>query len=245
MATITFKVDTPSTTNASAYPSGNLSPTVGDLIVAFVTASGTVALATMSYSGVELTFTRITTALKNTSADSLYLFVSNGFALTAGVRTVTFDCTGDAATGAIITVYSISGMSRAGLGAVRQSAVVNNGTGGTTPAPAFGSAALTSNPVLGMVGNGASPAGMTPPTGTTPTWTEGSDSGYITPTNGQETIWAASGFTGTTITWGSTSASAFGSIIVELDASSFPAGEDDTPPRLKQEPSEPEITVWQ
>jgi hypothetical protein len=84
---------------------------------------------------------------------------------------------------------------------------------------------------------------MTPPT----SWTEDSDNGYSTPTAGQESVSRVSGFTGTTVTWGGTSATAFGDIIVEIDTSSFPAGEEDArnPLILKYTPAEPDITVWQ
>lgn len=245
MATVVFEVDTPSTANATSYVSGSFTPAVGDLLVVFVTASATISpQASLAYSSPsELTFSKISSATRNAGADTLYLFVSDGFVPTAASRSVTYDCIGDAATGTVITVYSISGMGRTGAAAVRQTAVQSNQASGT-PAPVFASAALTANPVLGMVANGSNPAGMTPPTGSSPTWTEGSDSGYITPTTGQETIWAASGFTGTTVTWGNAPGTLFGSIIVELDASSQPF-QDDTPPSLTQMPFDPQITVWQ
>lgn len=244
MATVTFKVDTTSTLNVTSYASGSFTAAVGDLIVAFVGATATVAASpTLTDSLAEVTFTKITSSVK--SGDTIYLFVANGLATSTSSRTVTFDCTGDAATGAIITVYVITGMTRTGSGAVRQSAIQNSQTLGTTPAPAFSGAALTGNPVLGAVANATNPAALSVPAGSAPTWTEGSDSGYATPTTGQETIWAASGFTGTTITWGSTSVTAYSDIIAEFDASTPLAGEDDTPPSLKQAPSEPQITVWQ
>lgn len=244
MATVTFKVDTPNVNDLSSYVSGSFSAAVGDLLLVFVAASATVAAGTMADSLGEVTFTKVISALRSTSVDTLYLFISNGFCMSTSARTVTFDCTGDAATGAIITVYSITGMSKAGSPAVRQTAIQQNQSASAAPAPAFGIVALTGNPVLGAVANSANPAGMTPPTGTTPTWTEGSDSGYATPTRGQETIWANSGFTGTTITWGSNTAT-FGDIIVELDASSFPAGEDDSLPHPKYPDPELSVTVWQ
>jgi hypothetical protein len=244
VASVFFEVDTTSSSNTNSYASGSFAVAVGDLIVVFVTATATVAAASMTDSLGEVTFTKITSALKASSGDTLYLFISNGFATSTSSRTVTFDCTGDNATGCIITAYSITGMSKAGSAAVRQSAIQSNQAAAGTPAPAFTNAALTGNPTLGMVGNAATAApSMTEASG----WTEGSDSAYSTPSTGQETIGRASGFTGTTITWGSTSATAFGDIIVELDASSFPAGEEDAVESkiLKQTPFEPNVTVWQ
>lgn len=244
MATVTFKVDTPNVNDLTSYVSGSFSAAVGDLLLVFVAASGTVAVGTMADSLGEVTFTKVTSAVRASSINTLYLFISNGFCTSTSSRTVTFDCTGDAATGAIVTAYAISGMSKAGLPAVRQTAIQSNQSASAAPAPAFSGSALTSNPVLGAVANSVNPATMTVPAGTTPTWTEGSDSGFATPVAGQETIWANGGFTGTTITWGSNTTN-FGDIIVELDASSFPAGEDDSPQQLKYPDPELSVTVWQ
>src|SRR5262249_36569936 len=88
-----------------------------------------------------------------------------------------------------------------------------------TPAPVFGASALTGNVTLGAVFNANNPAAMTPPT----SWTEQNDTGYNTPTTGQEYVSRDSGFTGTTITWGNASGSAFSAITVELDTTSTPA----------------------
>jgi len=210
-ATTFHAISTASTSNATSYASGAFTPAANDLLVAFVTASGTIATGTMTDSQ-NLGFVKVTSALKNSSADTIYLFVAKNLA-NAKSMTVTFDCTGDAATGAIIQVVRISGMNRTGLNAILQFAMQENQAAAGTPAPAFGAAAQTGNPTLGVVGNSTNPATMTAPTG----WTENDDAGYITPTTGAEYVVRDSGFTGTTVTWGSTSASAFGAVIVELD----------------------------
>lgn len=235
MATVTFEQSSFDTSNVTSYassvngaPGANFAPAVGDIIVVFVVATATVAAGGMTESTGEVTFTKITTAVKASSADTIYLFVSNGFVKTTGTRTVTFTCTGDAATNVCQVIYTISGMSKYGASAVRQSAVQSNGSALATPQPAFNNAALTGNPILGCVANASSPAGMTKPAGSSPTWTEDADIGSSTPTVGLETISVASGFTGTTVTWGSTSASIFGSIIAEFDASDITAGEKQT-----------------
>jgi len=246
MATSTFLIATTNTSNLNSYASGSFTPDANGLLVVFVVASGTVDSGpTLTDSLALTTFTLVTSALKNSSADKMYCFVANQL-VAASARTVTFGCPNDAATGAIISVFSITGLSKAGLSAIRQSAVQANQALGGTPAPTFGLACLTGNPVLGCIGNSTSPAAtMTPPT----SWTEsaGADTGYGTPTTGSEVVQRDSGFTGTTVTWGSTSSTAFGSIIVELDTSSFPAGEEDAvdPKLLKFTPFDPEITVYQ
>jgi hypothetical protein len=213
-ATVTHRIATASTSNTTSYASGSFTPAAGDLLIAFVVASGTVATGTMTDSQ-SLGFTKITSALKNSSADTVYAFVSNAQA-TASSMTVTFDCTGDSATGAIIFVASVSGVLKAGTSAILQSAIQENQAAGGTPAIAFTNAARVGNPTLGCIGNSTSPAGITPPTN----WTEDAagDTGYNTPPTGGEYAFRNSGFTGTTITWGSTSGSAFGGIILEVDA---------------------------
>jgi hypothetical protein len=151
---------------------------------------------------------------KAASADRIYVFVADALAA-ASSQTVTFNCSQDNATGAVIQVCSVAGMTRTGQGAVRQTASTPNATAGGTPAATFSAAALTGNPTLGIVSNGASPAALTPPTN----WTEGNDTGYSTPPTGAEYVFRDSGFTGTTITWGGTSATAYGVGIIELDTS--------------------------
>jgi len=219
-AATTHAVATASTSNATSYASGAFTPAANDLLIAFVVASGTVATGTMTSSVGGQTFTKITSFAYSASANTVYAFVSDQL-VSATSQTVTFDCTGDNATGAVIFVARISGMSRTGLSAIKQSAGQANQSASTTPAPAFGASALTGNPTLGVIGNATSPAGMTPPTG----WTENAsgDTGYSTPTTGGEYVYRDSGFTGTTITWGGTSASVFASLIVELDTSAPPA----------------------
>jgi hypothetical protein len=214
-AAVTHRIATASTSNATSYASGSFTPAAGDLLIAFVVASDTVAAGTMTDSQ-SLGFTKVTSALKNSSADTVYAFVANANAA-ASPMTVTFDCTGDAATGAIIFVASVSGISRVGPNAIAQSAIQENQASGT-PAISFTNAVNTSNPTLGCVGNSTNPATLTPPT----SWTEDAagDTGYNAPATGGEYVFRNSGFTSTTITWGGTSGSAFGGIALEINASS-------------------------
>lgn len=236
MAAVTAGIHTPLTTDKSTYVTGAFTPAAGDLLVAFVLATGDVLDVTgglPSLTGsLGMTFTRVPTrAVKASSADSLYLFVGNQPAVNAS-QTVTFDTTGDAATGAIIAVARVSGMTRMGnSGAVRQSAKQDNGASAGTPQPAFGAAALTGNPIIGCVGLATSTANkIVHPSG----WSEKSDvAGYSTPTTGLEYAAIDSGFTGTTVTWGGTAPSAFCASIVELDTTA-PVGPPDLilPPRI-------------
>lgn len=110
-------------------------------------------------------------------------------------------------------MLKVTGMERYGLAAALQSALQSNQASGT-PTPVLSSAAKTYNALIGAVFNGANPAGLTPRG--TPAYSEQADVGYATPTSGLEVMTIDSGETGTSIAWGSSSASAFCSIILEL-----------------------------
>jgi hypothetical protein len=213
MATTTFGVNTNDSANAATYVSTAFTPAAGDLLVVFVSASGTTAIGSMTDSqGGSSWVTAIIRRLYNTNASSLYCFVRTS-SVAASSMTVTFDCTGDNATGANQHVIRIAGMSKFGSAAVLQTASEENQASGTTPAPVFGASALTGNVTLGAIGaQGAAPL-CTPPTN----WTELQDTSYTVPNNGLETVNRDSGFTGTTITWGSTVGAAWASLTVELD----------------------------
>lgn len=217
-AAVTHGVSTASTSNTTAYTSGSFTPAASDLLIVFVMASGTNDAGGMTDSQ-GLGFTRIDPTngppVKNSSADTSYLFVANALAANSAM-TVTFNCAGDAATGSIIEVARVSGMTEVGSAAIRQSHAHSNlGTGGT-PGSAFDSNALTGNATLAFAANGTNPATLIEPTG----WTERDDTGYTTPNNGAEYASRDSGFTGTSIIWGATSSSSSSQIVVELDASS-------------------------
>lgn len=217
MAACTFAIGT-ADTGASPNTSGAFTPALGDLLVAFVVASGSVGaldgVLTSSIGG--FTFTRQGTNGFDAGASKVQSFISDALVSSATSQTVTWDDATDASTGTIIFVFRVSGMVRTGSLAKRQTSGQNNQAAGT-PAPVFAASCLTGNPVLGCIANLSSPAGMTAPTG----WAEpaGGDLGYSTPTTGGQVVSRDSGFTGTTVTWGSSSATAFGSHVIELDAS--------------------------
>lgn len=218
MAAVTFEIGTADSGN-TPNTSGAFTPALNDLLIVFCIGSATVQATAALTSSVGMTFTQILRATYAASVNSIYAFVANALVSNAASQTVTFDPAPDTANGSNIFVFAVAGMTRVGLNAILQSAKQDNQAASTTPAPAFAVAALTGNVTLGGVGNNSNPAGLTTPTG----WTESSDIGYNTPTTGGEVVFRNSGFTGTTITWGSTSATVFGDIILELDTST-PAG---------------------
>jgi hypothetical protein len=218
-AAVTHAITTKSTSDGTSYTSGSFTPAANDLIVVTVYASGTAvanAPGTMTDSQ-GLGFTRITSATG--APNSVYAFIANGLS-TASSMTVTFNATGDDATGAIITVWRVAGMSRTGQSASKQAKTSVNGNAGGTPSVTFSTDCDANNPTIGFVGNASNPAGLTSPSA----WTEpaGADVGYDSPIRGAEGVFRDSGFTGTTIKWVSASATAWHVVAVELDTSAAP-----------------------
>src|SRR3990172_9965714 len=108
-----------STANATPYASGAFSPTAGQVLVALVIASGMQALdATMSDSQA-LGWTLVASVAFNGDTDRGYVFIAEAAAAAASM-TVTFDCTSDAATGAVIFVAGIHTGGRVGAAALPQ-----------------------------------------------------------------------------------------------------------------------------
>jgi hypothetical protein len=191
-------------------------PTAGRLIVIVTAHTGNTSAAapTDDQSG---TYSIIAGPfVKASSADTIYIWARDS--LTPSAISTVFTHAPGASSGGGLAVLEVSGMTRAGVSAKRQAAGQDNQASGGTPAPVFGSAVLTGNPVIGAVFNATNTAGNSGITQRA-SFTERVDTGYITPTTGIEVMSIDSGETGTTMTWGSTSGSAFCSIIVELDTS--------------------------
>lgn len=211
MATVTSRGITFAT--ASGTETVVATPALGDLIVIVVAYTGNVVVTAPTDNNADGhgTYELVTSALKNTSADLLSIWVRSDPIRSA--TSTTFTIAPGVTTGGGLQVFSISGLTLTGPSAIRQSGAQANGAAAATPACPFGVVALTGNPLIGAVFNGTSPATMTAPTG----FTESQDVGYSTPTTGLETALANSGVTASTITWASTSASAFSAVALELD----------------------------
>lgn len=175
----------------------------------FATNTNTAPTASDSLGG---QYVLVHAGLHNAGADMHCMFVRAGPVCFASSHTITV-ATGSNTAGEVVAV-AVSGMQRWGTDAIKQSAFQDAQAAGT-PAPAFGASALTGNVTVGMVANATNPATMTAPSG----WTERQDVGQTANNAGIEVVTRDSGFTGTTVTWGSASASAFGAIIIELDSS--------------------------
>ena len=205
-----------STSNTTSYTTGTFTRNAGDLLVVFVAASGTVDPGSVTDSQ-STTYTKITSVVKNASADTIYMFVANSLApSTVTGFTVTFSCPGDAATGVVVQVMAVTGMSKSGTAAIVQATTSPNQAAGTTPTITFMHAPHYTNVLTAAVANGANPPALTGPTG----WSRLGDLGYNTPTSGEDNFDTDGGLTAQTYTWGGSSATAYGIIAAELDTSS-------------------------
>jgi hypothetical protein len=223
MATCTNAIADVDTSNTTAYVVTTFTPALNDLLVVLVATSGSVEPTAAGSVSDDRGGTYYKAGFANRSGTaSVYIFVRNQLVASAVGHILTFTCGGDAATGCCILVYRVSGMTRAGSIAVKQIATQSNLGAGGTPTVTFGSACLTSNPVIGTVGSSVNPVTVTPPSGFTEP--AGFDTGTTTPTQSIEGCHINSGFTSTTVTWGSTSAGSSGSVAVELDTTLPPIG---------------------
>lgn len=208
---------TASTNNVTSYPSASFTPVAGEVLFVSCQATGTVASApTLAASANGLTFTRLPTiARKNTNVDTQWWFVSNEFVpASPSAMTVTFNCPQDAATGCIISVAGVSGLTKTGSAAVRQMAGNSNIAGGTAPSATFSSACLATNPVLFAAFTTVT-TGRTPPSG----FTEQVDATYSTPATGGGYSSIDSGFTGTVVSSTDNTSGACCALALEIDAS--------------------------
>jgi hypothetical protein len=217
MASVTHLGDQGFTTNVAAYTTTTgWTPAVGDHLIVFVSLTASVSAApTLAESAGGGTYTLVGRAVKATSADALYCFVRDTLCESTASRNFTFTSSpSDAATTCIFSMEKTTGMIRAGTSSIRQFDPTDNGAAAGTPNTVFAGVALTGNPCIGAVANGATPAAITPPGGT---FSELADVGQSTPAAGLETAKSDSGHTSATITWGGTSATAWCAFSVELD----------------------------
>lgn len=224
MATVTAATTATiaTTSNASSYVSGSFTPAANDLIVVMTLTGnlGNPTSLTCTDSLGLLTFTEVGRATCAGSVDGLIVFVADQLA-TAAARTVTIAHTAQSANGNITHVARVAGMTLTGTAAVRQFAKQDNFAAGATPATTFAGVALTGNTILTQGANVTNPWATAVPA----SFTQGQFSGYATTAHGSGWAFRDSGHTSTTVTWGGTSATAGGTVSVELDTSAAAANE--------------------
>ncbi|MDB4996975.1 MAG: hypothetical protein JWM74_4407, partial [Myxococcaceae bacterium] len=196
-------------TTLTADRSASLAVQLGDLLVVFCAASANTNAAPTCTDDLGGTYTLIKTALWSVSANTLSAFVRN--AIIDRTATVTVTVATGSNDAAQISITAITGMTRVGAGAVRQSAAGVNGASAASPTASFPAVCLTANLTIVAVGSGDTTT--TPPA----SWTERNDSSQATPTVALETATRASGFTSTAVTWGATQSTVWGAIVIELD----------------------------
>lgn len=212
MAITVSLLGTPTFNTTSGTKTVTATPAVGDLIIIITAHSGNTSAAAPTDNQTGGTYTLVNSAVKATSADTMRVWVRNNL-ITSATSTVFTHAPGTT-TGGGLVVIDCQGMDKAGSSAIVQSAIRSNQAAGT-PAPVFGTAPNSQNAIIGAVFNASNPAALTPRTN----FTELYDSGYNTPATGLEVMSDNSGETSATITWGSSSATAYAAIVVELEAS--------------------------
>jgi hypothetical protein len=212
-ATVVVEDNTPDTT-LSTNISGSFTPAANSTVVIGVCMTGTADAATTATSSVGgQTYSRYATYVWG-SGHQFVLFIADQ-AATNVAQTATITAPTDDWTGTNIMIASIEALGAYGSAAVEQAAPEDGFSAAATPDITFGSAVATGNPTVLFACNLSNPAGITPPTN----WTEGGDIGYTSVDAGGEWAYRDSGFTGTGVSWGSTSATNGEAYGFEFDAS--------------------------
>lgn len=196
-------------------------PTGNDLIVIVTRATGNTAATTPTDNNVnggtyvlaKDPSNNSASALKNTSADLMQVFVRTQFIQQP--NSTVFTHAPGASTGGGLEVYAIRGMAKVGLAAILQVITQANQAAAGTPAPVLAGIPQANNPILTGIFNATNPAAVTQRTG----YTRDTNAGYITPTSGGNSAHLNNGEASATITWGGTSATAFSSFAIEFDMS--------------------------
>lgn len=193
-------------------------PVLKELYVVFAGCTGSITDAVISDTnadglGTSGTYVKATAAITNSSADGYTCWVRGSFVGSATSNTVT--ATLPTNTGGGLFVFRVTDAANAGAAAIRQVAFQNNSPATGTPAPSFANPTIVTNLVLSMVFNATNPGGVGNPTG----YGLGAGGGYATPTTGASSCFSQTGggsASRTTLTWGTTSPSAFCSMAVEI-----------------------------
>jgi hypothetical protein len=145
------------------------------------------------------------------------LWVSVRNALIGSGTATTFTVTNTGDTGGGLTVLRFSGMSHAGVDAIKQFKGEDNATE-NPPTITFTNTTLTGNPVILACMGEDNPLAITQPTG----FTEADDTGWATPTTGIEVCWDDAGNTATLFSWTGGASTDHCEVGVELNTDTKP-----------------------
>jgi len=136
-------------------------------------------------------------------------------ALISSASSTTFTQAPGTTTGGGLLVFQITSTAglKAGISGIRQSAIQNNQSASTTPAPVLGSTPISQDGIITAVFNATNPAGVPRRSG----YSLQANLGYATPTTGIAAAVKNNTETSATIAWAGTSATAFCSLAVEID----------------------------
>ncbi len=199
---------TANTTNNAASHTGTAgTPASGDLLIAIIQASGNTVRGTMAGGG--WTWNFLTSFVKNSSADTTYIFYANATAATS--TTPVYTISGNS-TGSAMCVIRCTGLDGQAQPYVRQ---WNSAIGTTAnPSVTLPAVSLTANGLIGIAMNTTNSAAQwTMPTG----WTaEIAEVTYATPAASLQVCYRASGGTLATYAWTNANTTAWGVFVMEL-----------------------------
>lgn len=195
----------------SGTKTATITPVVGDLFVVLVANSGSTGTPTLTDDNTGGTYTQILSAVKLTSLDTMSAWVRDNPLLNTTSTIVTM--TPGTTTGGGLVVIAVSGMSRTGVNAIRQSGQQDNQSS-STPGPSFPTAVLTSSMCVGAYF--ASDTGLL--SGPV-SWGLKANPTYITPAAILQLNTINFGENHQIINWTSASVTTYCDLIVELDAS--------------------------
>lgn len=200
-----------------ANPAVAITPAVNDLFVVFCQAVGNANTAPTCSDSNGGTYTRLWTAQSNGSANTLSCFVRN--ALLPNTTSTTVTVATGTSTAVEVVVCALTGATAAGTAAISQSATQQNQGSGSTPQ------AVLPNPtspysgiLLSALGNMSSPTGVAvTPNGWSSKWDVGQTGCGIA-------VEAGAAISNPTVTWGSSSSTAYSVGAVEIVSSPTNAG---------------------
>jgi hypothetical protein len=181
----------------------------GELLVAIVLASGNTNSAPSMSDPISGVWHLVGTATVNSGASTVSVFVRRRLCTDSSSLTCTVT-PGASTSGIYGSIVSVAGMTKFGSSAVRGFGKQDSQAAFSTPAPALPASALSSNLTIGGVAKDFVDV-ITPPTN----WTEDQDTGGGV--KSIESVSRRTGFTGTTVTWGSAATVSYGSFIMELN----------------------------
>lgn len=229
MATLNNSLTEAGTGDQTSYSSSFVSTAYGDIHIVFWAVTGYTGNPVCSpvyFVANRSGFLLVGRSTWGAGANTLFAYIGGGLLPTISIAGAgsTINVAPITATGSADGSAMVSGMSNVGLGAVRQYVALSSQTAGTTPQVVFPRACLVDNPVCAFIACSTNPPALTPPSG----FGTVGDTGFASPTTGVHFSFAyqgalylspLGGFSGTTLTWGSTCATEYAVIALELDTS--------------------------